>query len=130
SPVGSAGEVDARAGAEDAGRGHRRAVGWLAIAQQPRPDVAGNAARGAFVASVDQLSVASPRGVAAWQDGGQTAGRAVPAIHIPTATTESAMMRPVRYMSVACLALALTGCASAPIHFYTLVPPASAPPAT
>jgi len=40
------------------------------------------------------------------------------------------MMRPVRYMSVACLALALTGCASAPIHFYTLVPPASAPPAT
>lgn len=35
------------------------------------------------------------------------------------------MMRSVRHLSAACLILALGACSSAPIHFHTLVPPAS-----
>lgn len=35
------------------------------------------------------------------------------------------MMRSVRHLSVACAALVLGACSSAPIHFHTLVPPAT-----
>lgn len=39
------------------------------------------------------------------------------------------MMRSIRHLSAACLGLMLAACSSVPIHFHTLVPPASDTPA-